>query len=318
MKKSYLLFVFIILINLKSSAQNNVLQRIFNEPYNRLSNAWHEQPLVKYDSNFNYYYELPFNFLFNQVSGNIITMHGPSYVSIYDTTNVDIEIATFYPYWTNKLVDKSDLTGSLNFQSKLLTKIDTNNNEQIFKIEWRNMGFVGCTANDSLNMQLWIFEKSNKVQFRFGESNMSNLSALITTDTPIIAFDLETTNGYYFGAFNGPANNLVYSISDPKSRVLGIPPNGTVIEFVGADSPTIIDHKKNSIKFNYSITNNQLVISRIDNKFIDQIEIDIIDLNGRNVIKSNSASTNISQLKSGIYIVKFHSDLNYKYFKIKL
>lgn len=318
MKKSYILFIALLLINLKSSAQNNVAQRIFNEPYNRLSNAWHEQPLVKYDSNFNYYYELPFNFLFNQVSGSILTLHGPSYVSIYDTTDVDIEIATFYPYWTNKLVDKSDLTGSLSFQSKLLSKIETDGNEQIFKIEWRNMGFVGCTANDSLNMQLWIFEKSNKVQFRFGESNMNSLSALITTDTPIIAFDLETANDFYFGAFNGSANNLTYSITDPTSRVLGIPVNGTVIEFVGADSPTLIEHKKNIIKFNYSINNNQFVISRLDNKFIEQIEVNIIDLNGRNVIKNNSASTDISQLKSGIYIVKIHTELDYEFLKIKL
>ncbi len=316
--KSILLFVsFYVFIN-SARSQNNVSQRIFSEPYIRLTDAFHVQPPTKYDSGFRMVYELPFTFLFNQISGSIIDMYGPAYLNIVDTNDFITEYATFYPYTTERLVDISDITGSSTFQSKLLRKIETVNGERIFKLEWRNIGFKNCTINDSLNMQLWIFENSNKVQFRFGESNMISQNILNTPDTPIIAFDVTTIDDFYLGAFNGQANNLTYQFMDPSSRVLGIPPNGTVIELVGEDSPTLIHTDKNKTRFKYLIVNNQLILTRIDNKKISEINVEIIDMNGRLILNSNSTHTNIAQLESGIYIVKLYSGLDCQYFKIKL
>lgn len=281
---------------------------IFTATYSELVGAWHEQPIVKYDSGFRAYINLPFTFLFNEISSNEIDIHGPAYVNFSDFSDTNIvQVATFYPFRSDLLVDKSIVLGQTNNLSKISHKTDLINGEKIFKIQWKNIGFIGCSPNDSLNMQMWIFERSNKVQFRYGKSNMTSLSILNNPDTPIVAVEVETLNDYYYATFNGSPSNYTWGYMDPSGRSIGIPPEGMVIEIRSTESPVSVDINKNGPKFLIKNNTDFLDVQSQDNN-TKLNNLSILDVNGRMINNSGNSKIDISFLDPNVFILKMETN----------
>lgn len=65
---------------------------------------------------------------------------------------------------------------------------------RIFKVEWSNAGFaaeldVDNTLNDSLNMQIWMYEGSNIIELRYGPSRITHFSDYFTMlGLPLIGY----------------------------------------------------------------------------------------------------------------------------------
>ena len=60
---------------------------------------------------------------------------------------------------------------------------------RIFKVQWKNTGFYDGSGVDFANLQVWLYEGSNKIETRIGASNFVN------------PLDI-------FGSFGGPANGV--------------------------------------------------------------------------------------------------------------
>jgi len=277
---------------------------IFQEPYNELSSGINEQPNTKYDSNYHAYFTLPFTFLFNEIVSEEVDVYGPGYVNLIDITDTNIiELVTLYPFFTYKLVDKSIILGQNNIQSSLTHKTDVLNGEKIYKIQWKNIGFLGCSINDSLNMQVWIFEHSNKVQYRYGKSNMTSMAVLNNPDTPLVAVEVETLNDFYYGTFDGTPNNYNWGYMNANGRSIGVPIDGMVIELKSTESPVYVNSKHNDLKLLIKRNSEFIeVVSKDSNSLICGIEI--YDINYQKVINTNSHRINIENLNSGMYLLK--------------
>lgn len=309
MKKQILVIIFLALcIYVKNANAQKVVTSVFQEPYVEVPHYFPQFPIMFYDSAFRAYKDLPFVFLFNDITADVISVHGPSYVNASDFTVFPIvETATFYPFYTYNLIDKSYHTGSTTHQSKLYFWMDTVNAEQIFKIEWKNMGFKNCTANDSLNMQVWIFERTNKVQFRYGKSNLTNPNMLNVTDTTFIGFEVETANKYYYGTFDDVNDSLIYKDMFAWGNVFNIPKEGTVIEIKANETFVNTSAKKLEKSVLLLRDENNIQIKLID-EAITLNRFALYNMNAECIQKSNEEKIDIHNLPAGMYIVKVETN----------
>ncbi len=307
--KKIILICFLFCLTLQSNAQK-IEYSIFSEPYNDLVGAINEQPLVKYDSGYRAYLTLPFTFVFNEIVSEEVDVYGPAYANLIDftdTINWVVEVVTFYPFRSDLLVDKSIVLGQTNNLSTFTRKTDIVNGEKIYKVQWKNMGFKGCSVNDSLNMQLWIFEHSNKAQFRYGKSNMTSLSILNNPDTPIVAVEVEALNDYYYATFNGSPLNYTWGYMDPSGRSMGIPPEGMVIEIRSTESPVSVDINRSGPKFLIKNYKDFLEV-HFQSKNIELNKLSVLDLSGRIMSNSNNSKIDLTLLQPDVYILKIETN----------
>lgn len=302
-----ILFLSVVIFTKKSTAQK-VTTSVFYEPYVEVPHYFPQFPIMFYNEEFRAYKDLPFMFLFNDIVSNMIAVYGPAYVNASDTTNYPImETATFYPFFTQQLIDKSYLTGSTQHQSKLYFWMDTVNGEQIFKIEWKNMGFKNCTANDSLNMQVWMFERSNKVQYRYGKSNLTYPNLFNSSDTTFIGFEIETENNFYYGTFEGKKDSIFYKDMYAWGNVIGIPKEGTVIEIKANETTVNTSAKK--LEKGLVLMQNELVLKlKFLQEGIELKQMELYNLNGECILRSSEMELEVSLLPKGMYVLKIETN----------
>ncbi len=307
-RKILLIILLALIINVQNVKSQKVITSIFHEPYVEVPHYFPQFPIMFYDSAYRAYKDLPFVFLFNDITSDVISVYGPAYVNASELIVYPIvETATFYPFYTYNLIDKSYHTGSAIHQSKLYFWMDTVNGEQIFKIEWKNMGFKNCTANDSLNMQMWIFERTNKVQFRYGKSNLTDPSMLNVTDTTFIGFEVDAVNRYYYGTFDDSNDTLVYKNMYAWGNVFNIPKEGTVIEIKANE--TFVNTSAKKLERALLLLQNE---NTIQLKFLDEdIKLNhffLYNLNGEVLLNSNVKELDIRTIPSGMYILKIETN----------
>jgi len=111
------------------------------------------------------------------------------------------------------------------------------NGDTIIKIQWQNMGLVGNDSGDYANFQLWIYKKSQIIEFRYGPSRITDTIAFKGFTGPAVEIMLFDTN---FSAVQ-EVHKLVHDPANPKdtsdaagisSQMKGVPANGTVYTFV--------------------------------------------------------------------------------------
>jgi hypothetical protein len=129
--------------------------------------------------------------------------------------------------------------------SPISYKVDGTPGEQIFKLEWSNVGFYDEYAASNTNFntfsfQLWLYEGTNVIEYRFGPSAVKG-SNLFQFGGPMSAICEDFVNGqnnewqnlwYTSGVPASPTIELM-DISNFKSIVPlnDLPPSGTVFHF---------------------------------------------------------------------------------------
>jgi hypothetical protein len=60
-------------------------------------------------------------------------------------------------------------------QSNISYKTEGSPGNKILKIEWNNIGFLDdSTESDFMNLQLWLYESSNIIEYRYGPNQINN------------------------------------------------------------------------------------------------------------------------------------------------
>jgi len=136
-------------------------------------------------------------------------------------------------------------------QSNLSYKTEGTIGNQILKIEWNNAGFVGSGSpnTDFMNFQVWFYEGSNIIEYRYGSSEINfpedsfeGESGPIVFFIPSINIETEMLEGEdaYFlsGDPSSPTVIVVEPGNEPQEPIeslQGMIPDGTVYTFTPKD-----------------------------------------------------------------------------------
>ncbi len=204
---------------------------------------------------------------------------------------------------------------SLGNSSPISYKIEGTTGNQILKIEWIHFGFFDdSTNNDYMNMQLWLYEGSNIIEYRYGTSQINNPNESFEGETgPIIglltSYNLDTDtledNAYFISG--DPTNPTLTVIEANQTNTIpainGTIPSGTVYRFI-PETLTTTDFKFPKTTIFPNPTSDLLTVtspSEIEN-------ITIYNTLGKIISKQKKApQINVSSLNKGIYIIEIKS-----------
>jgi hypothetical protein len=171
---------------------------------------------------------------------------------------------------------------------------------RIFKVQYKDVSDsdYDTSWNYSINVQLWLHENGNKLEFHFGNSSITDpnynknyIGIIHYSSNPYYAIDgtsaaptlVRVTNaGTFDGIASFPVSGQVYTLSQTKTSI-----------------------KEEYVKpYAFKSFNNSIEIES-DEKY----KIEVIDINGRATSLGNlegvaSNSYDLSNLASGIYVLK--------------
>lgn len=200
--------------------------------------------------------------------------------------------------------------------------VDGQSPNRIFKLEIFNAGFAHeydtyGTNEDSLNLQIWLYEKNNEIEFHFGPSKVTYTADYFNMmgEVPFVYFDeLDPMSGMLkqFYCLHGSPSNPSIDSSDSPNDLKGLdsyPADGTVYRFApkppAATNVTMIN--KNNVKVYPTAAADRLFISNAENKpllyTVVSVKGEITHIAGK--IDSNATTgLDVSELANGNYIVQ--------------
>ncbi|MFN3530703.1 MAG: T9SS type A sorting domain-containing protein [Bacteroidia bacterium] len=249
---------------------------------------------------------LPFSFSvmgmnFNQI---ILDGLGGTLMSENMTTMEEIILAPFGA----DIIDRGyDVNTPL---SPISLKIEGTAPNRIAKLEWKEVGSfdeyitTGGTLAMYISFQMWLYEGSNVIEYRFGANTITN---------PILFYEGET--GAYIGMaylsntsntsnlLNGPAANP--SLSTMENAIVGTPPAATVYRFTPATSSVAEKALAHELKM-YPNPANHLIHFQYNGE--QNSKLSIRNMSGQLVkeiaLYPGSQSADISELAAGVYLVQ--------------
>lgn len=234
-------------------------------------------------------------------------------------------------------------TGSATSISPISYRTDGIAPNRIFKMEWRNAGFYDAFSagdtDDSLDLQLWLYEGSDIVESRIGTVNFVSapLTLWLSNDGPFIGIadtlnftstGITAAKGYFLsGAITNPLLDsfVVFGgVSGVIPGMIGNPVSGMVFRFIPYKKPngnvgyeTLVSYAKPS--FNYFQEAHLLEIELFENSIASY---DIISMNGSIIqqgkINQGKNKLDVSKLSSGVFMVRLKQNnqfYNYKFAK---
>ena len=162
---------------------------------------------------------------------------------------------------------------------------------RVLKIQYKNAGFMADAPSfsDSVNFQLWIYETSNIIEFRYGPNQVKSTSYNGDNGPYVQVADPLSISTNFIVLEGNPASPAVRTSNISSSTTLtGSPANGTIYRFAPSQFHTGINDHQNSLGN----------VSNID-------KIVILNMSGQ-IIKSYSGneSGDLNCLPSGIYIMQ--------------
>ncbi len=132
---------------------------------------------------------------------------------------------------------------------------------RIFKMEWANVGFYNewealNTTTNRTNFQMWLYEGSNIIEFRFGDNTITNPSEVHFAGGPIIGLgtNAPNTGGWenFWMLTGDPLSPTIFNYQDQKSFppvMDSEPPTGTIYRF----APTFVSVEENKQEAGLSV-----------------------------------------------------------------
>lgn len=324
MKKTFTLFV-LLLISTVTFAQFNYNLVVKQETYLNLSNS---TPVtsIQWDDEF---FKIPIGFSFD-MNGQTITHFSllSSQFFLTDTMGNNAEgfMMTDMDLYDRAYASGGSVTSPMSYE---LSGIAPN---RIFKLQILGAGiydeyFNYNTWDDSVNIQVWIYETANIVELRYGHSNINHPADYhLLNGSPQV--------GYLQGVDvdNGSINKLYYLQGVPAAPTLdsttavlaftgglnAYPSYGTVYRF---------EPKGLSIK-DASVQNVQVSLLKntgdnviLNNEYRGQTNYRVLNTNGASVkiegeLQGGRNTIDISSLASGMYMMQVQNSGGAKTFKL--
>lgn len=274
----------------------------------------------------NFQIPIGFNFqLYNGIPNDTINFFGGEAVTFNDP-NSDPYITAAFPMFED-LCDRAfdpntDNEGDAGGISDLSYTTTGTPGARICKIEVKNAGFFGeneanSTSASFVNYQIWLYETTNDVEFRFGSVSIQNHTLNLTNGTAGFVcgmFDSLDVNGTAYVAtasnmLNGPHNapSMVALNPNLTDVISGNIQSGRVYRFAKS-IPTSIKSQASSLAGVSLFPNPAGDVLNI--KLVDQKEVvvDFFDVSGKLIYsETTNGKVSTSSLPNGFYIVKVKS-----------
>jgi len=309
----------ILIVSSTAFAQSSYNFKYQVEPYYNLANAIDLNQGLVWD-NPNYSIHLPFEFTLLDKKINSLKLNANK-GAVLNNHNLDIEIDLFtVDICDGSLNSTTDNVNDDGGVSVISYKVDDRvDGEHSLVIEWKKVALNrDVDRGYYLNFQVWFYEKDQKIEFRFGPTNIPNdemaMIQLIPGILQTSAVNKQDKKGYLLG---NTANNpeLYYYHSDLHpgiKRFVGIPKPGTVYTFSPKSADASMERNladANQLIVRQNISENEIYI---DNKSNKTVSYQIIDLQGKVVLKGESSNAriliNLAQLNNGMYILNSQQD----------
>lgn len=214
-------------------------------------------------------------------------------------------------------------SGSSTSLSPISFRLDGDPGSQILKVEWNNTGFFNnSNLEDFVNFQMWIYEESDVIEFRYGPNEINNpnqsfdgLTGIAVGLFPFVPIDGDANDsGQESYILSGdPLNPDIVLINTPEDfdntidvALTGAIPDGTVYRF----SPETLS--VNDVSFSAEVDiypNPTSDFFRIKSD-IESYSVQIYNVAGLQIeqILERKQQYDISNLAAGVYFVKVVSD----------
>jgi hypothetical protein len=191
---------------------------------------------------------------------------------------------------------------------------------QVFKLEYSNAGFydelmeLGTTTN-YVNFQMWFYQGSNVIEYRYGPNNVPNGASLHFFGGPIVGIGTGAPNGGGWENFwllgGDPEAPEVNNYNDPKAFPVLLnsePADSTVYRF----SPTFVDVSENSeeaiFKIYPTVTDNSVQLILKQNNATAHIYNSVGVLVKTIALQRGLQTVQLNDLSAGSYIITIQNE----------
>lgn len=228
-------------------------------------------------------------------------------------------VNTFSNFAGGDLIDRGFFSGTPRSPLRYVTSGASPN--RIFKFEVSNAGFyeesdLYSSLNDSVNFQIWVYETTGIIEFRYGSSQISHpTDYFFLGGSPLIGyavdFDLDATTftkAYTLvGNPNAPTVDSFSDFSTFPPVMDAYPSNGTVYRFIPKAIAASIGESAIATKFQVypTLTADNITVIADNNSATSG---KFLDLNGRVItvlpkIEQGRNTFDVSNLAAGNYLL---------------
>jgi len=312
MKK--LFFFAALFMAITSQSQNSYTFSTSNEMYQNLTNSISLNNGELWDDPS---YTIPIGFTFSLGGEDISTVYlNDLYTGgvLVNSLNLAGRTPLIAPVFQD-IIDLGESTGTS--MSNISYKTEGTSGSRILKIEWNNVGFYDdSTKSDFINFQVWLYEGTNNIEYRYGSSQINNPAGSYEEETglgialvPIFDVDTDEIIGEGYILSGDPTSPTLVILngngSDENTALDGDVPSGTVYRFesrmLDVKENKLIDFKiypnpvSNTMKIKYNGTINSIIISnQLGQQIFNTSEIE--------------KDLNVSQLSKGVYFIGIDTD----------
>ena len=314
MNKITLLLLFI-LTSFTIYAQNNYTYNFstFNENYTNINNSTSLNNGMFWDDPD---YTIPIGFDFEIAGKTISTLYLAEDISLgalvadsqFYNSNFSALALSF-----SDLIDKGNEIQNTS-ASNISYAITGNVGNRIFKLEWNNAGFYDdSTLQDFINLQLWLYEDTNIIEYRYGSSSIENpedsyegLSGMFVALFPSLDGSNEMLDSEGYMLSGNPSSPTLITITagdlpDEPTSLNGDIPTGTVYRFTPNSNMSLDKNNLKSFEI-YPNPSEDFIAINTEVKFLDYT---IYNHLGKRVANGElKDKIEIANLASGIYFLE--------------
>ena len=197
--------------------------------------------------------------------------------------------------------------GNANSLSPISHKTDVVNGKKVLKVQFKNMGFSYGDPADFWNFQVWLYEGSNKIEYRFGSNSIKAVvTAFDNIPGPIIYLMNTSAGTVSTSLVNGPIENPTYveAADFGVESLWGVPANGTIYSFSPKQFTSISEEEiETEMSLFPNPANSKLNIQHNNNSAIESFSL--TNVLGEKVleVKQADASIDVSGIAAGVYFV---------------
>ena len=194
--------------------------------------------------------------------------------------------------------------------SKLSYLIDGEPGALIVKVEWQNMTLTEEVANNFVNFQIWVYQETGVIEFRYGPRSKSNFSL----DNPVyvgLLYAPDDFSGLYEKIWvSGEIDDLVIDTT-PISMyepIAGVPEDGTIYRFTPTFPLATSDASTPDLDFTLAPNpaRDRVKIMGLKHKVLS---VRVYGIEGKVVMQSDNAlQLNTEHLEAGVYFVTIETN----------
>lgn len=185
--------------------------------------------------------------------------------------------------------------------------IDGNVGNRICKIEWKNVGSYdeGAPYSMFFNLQLWLYEGSNIVEWHYGPSSIADIFLFYYEEQgPMTGLLSENSSDVFVELIGGTTQNP--QLTNNEDYLEGHPADGTIYRMTPSTSQ-IAENQNNNINIFPNPVQN---ILNVETKQINT-KVTIFDYTGKLIqsqMISETGAIDVSKISAGIYLLQIENE----------